>query len=195
MSLRELCLNALQVPLSQHQGWRGSLLFLQALCLCIYVATTILHRKRLFCTPSNRKWDLDHVFMTLSVAAAATGVVTWAFWTETNFANVRSVFEVSSAAAVCCFCDYLTPLRTRVKCCYELMVIRRHLILTSINIRLQVRAQAANEINDPQKFAREKGSAWFDNAIYLIFKPVSIGLCVLAHYSTQHGHWHRNSST
>jgi hypothetical protein len=91
MSLRELCLNALQVPLSQHQGWRGSLLFLQALCFCIYVAATILHRKRLFCNPSNRKWDLDHVFMTLSVAAAATGVVTWAFWTETNFANVRCV--------------------------------------------------------------------------------------------------------
>jgi hypothetical protein len=66
------------------------------------------------------------MFMLLSLAAASTGVVTWTFWVQTNFANVR--------------------------------------------------ADAANAINDVNAFSEAKQSAWIANAVYLTFKPVSIGL-------------------
>ena len=114
MSLNNICREVLKIPLSAHQGWRGALLFFQSACLAIYAVCVWFHRNRIFCPVKFRKWDLDLVFMTLSVAAAATGVVTWAFWTETNFANVRCVFEVFHALFR--FCDYFTLLRTRVKC-------------------------------------------------------------------------------
>ena len=129
MSLIDWCRSSLKVPLSEHKDWRASLIVFQGACLCAYMASTFIHRKRIFCLPIARKWDLDHVFMALSTAAAATGVVTWVFWMETNLANVR--------------------------------------------------AQIANEMNDPQAFARQKGSAWKANAVYLIFKPISIALYAL----------------
>lgn len=125
MSLNELCKNVLAIPLSEHYGWRGALLFFQTACLCVCVAAGYFQRKRVFVHDA-RKWDLDHVFMASSVLAAATAVVTWTFWMETNAFNVR--------------------------------------------------AQTANEMNDARSFARNKGYAWTSNAVYLIFKPVSIGL-------------------
>ena len=135
MSLIDMCRSSLKVPLSEHKDWRASLIVFQGACLCCYLASTFIHRKRLFCLPIFRKWDLDHVFMALSTAAAATGVVTWVFWMETNLANVR--------------------------------------------------AQIANEMNDPQAFARQKGSAWKANAVYLIFKPISIALYALPPHEVQ----------
>lgn len=90
MSLIDMCKSSLEVPLSEHKDWRAALIVLQGACLCFYLAATFIHRKRIFCLPITRKWDLDHVFMALSTAAAATGVVTWVFWMETDLANVRA---------------------------------------------------------------------------------------------------------
>jgi hypothetical protein len=39
-----------------------------------------------------------------------------------------------------------------------------------------VRSQAANFKNDPLLYAQEKRTSWTGNAVYLTFKPVSIGL-------------------
>ncbi len=91
----------------------------------MYMVVLFVCRKRIFIRDA-RKWDLDHVFMAASTLAAATSVVTWTFWMETNVFNVR--------------------------------------------------AQAAIEMNDARSFAVEKSRAWTANAVYLIFKPVSIGL-------------------
>jgi hypothetical protein len=71
-------------------------------------------------------WDLDLMFMLMSLAAASTGVVTWTFWVESNFADVRS--------------------------------------------------DTANAMNDPPAFSQAMQSSWIANAVYLVFKPVSIGL-------------------
>jgi hypothetical protein len=89
MSLGEFCINALQIPASEHYGWRGALVFFQTVCFCIYLAATVMHRARLFVPAKQRRWDLDHVFMVMSTAAAASAVVTWSFWMENNAASVR----------------------------------------------------------------------------------------------------------
>ena len=125
MSLNDICKSVLGIPLSEHYGWRGALLFFQVACCCSYLLAAFVHRRRIFYFEA-RKWDLEHIFMVASALAAATAVVTWAYWMETNSFNVR--------------------------------------------------AQTANEANDAQNFARAKGEAWTANAVYLIFKPVSIGL-------------------
>ena len=81
------------------------------------------------------------MFMVLSLSAAATGVVTWGFYVDTSFANVR--------------------------------------------------AQAANVRNEPLLYAQEKKISWTGNAVYLIFKPVSIGLyesLLLHNTNTDTGH-------
>jgi hypothetical protein len=124
-SLNNICINAVKIPLSEHYGWRGVLLFFQTACFFMYMVVLFVCRKRIFIRDA-RKWDLDHVFMAASTLAAATSVVTWTFWMETNVFNVR--------------------------------------------------AQAAIEMNDARSFAVEKSRAWTANAVYLIFKPVSIGL-------------------
>jgi hypothetical protein len=129
MSLNEYCVSVLDIPLSEHYAWRGTLVFFQVAGFCINLAALIVHRKRIFCQTKLRKWDLDHVFMTASTLAAATATVTWVHWMETSAANSR--------------------------------------------------AQAAKVAKDSELFAREKWQAWTFNAVYLFFKPVSIGLCVL----------------
>ena len=125
MSLNDICKSVLGIPLSEHYGWRGALLFFQVACCFIYFLAAFVHRRRISYSEA-RKWDLEHVFMAASTLAALTAVVTWAFWMETNSFNVI--------------------------------------------------AQTANEAKDAQSFARAKGQAWTSNAVYLIFKPVSIGL-------------------
>jgi hypothetical protein len=39
-----------------------------------------------------------------------------------------------------------------------------------------VRADIANAMNDAQGFSQAMQSSWIANAVYLMFKPVSIGL-------------------
>jgi hypothetical protein len=125
MSLNDYCRKSLATPFSEHYGWTGSLVFFQAACLFLYIFAVFIHRKRIFVREA-RKWDLDHVFITLSTAAAAAGVVTWTSFSETN--------------------------------------------------AFYILAQTARDSNSTQRVARELGSVWTCNAVYLIFKPISIGL-------------------
>ncbi len=134
MTLNNICRDVMNIPLADHKGWRSTLLFFQSVCLVVYAACAWLHRNRIFCSVIFRKWDLDLMFMLLSLAAASTGVVTWTSWVETNFSNVR--------------------------------------------------ADTANANNDPQAFSEAKQTAWIANAVYLTFKPVSIGLYALVLHQT-----------
>ena len=125
MSLNDYCRKSLDTPFSEHYSWAGSLVFFQVACLFLYILAVFIHRKRIFVREA-RKWGLDHMFMILSTAAAAAGVVTWTSFSETN--------------------------------------------------AFQIRAQTARDTNSTQRVAHELGSVWTCNAVYLIFKPISIGL-------------------
>lgn len=96
MSFNEICKRALDIPASEHYGWRGALVFFQAVCFCVYLAATVRHRARLFVPSKLRRWDLDPLFMTMSTAAAASAVVTWAFWMEVSAAGVRAQIAIDA---------------------------------------------------------------------------------------------------
>ena len=90
MSFNQFCVDAIRIPAAEHYGWRGTLVAFQAACLAAYVAATWLHRGRIFVPVKQRGWDLDAAFMTSSICAAATGVLSWGYWMVLNALSVET---------------------------------------------------------------------------------------------------------